>query len=823
MAARPSGFRRLGRSGTLGGLAGSPPVNVSRRTLEALEWPLLVERLRSHARTPWGHSRCADDAEPSLFAADLETARALQAETSEARGVLERAAPPFGGIADVLPALARAERGGDLGAGDLLDVAAAIESIEATQRFLASHVEAAPRLAARGALLGRHIDLAESIAGAIDSEGQVRDSVSPVLAEARAESRRLTSELQRRLDGALRDPALAPHLSDSFVTVRNDRFVIPVRADARGRVRGIVHDVSASGTTLFVEPQAVVDANNRLKEAELRAAREVARVLRELASEVGREAPLVRASLAALAELDLAFARGALSLDQDGVEPSMHDAGVYALPQLRHPLLPPERCVANDLRLGESYRVLVLSGPNAGGKTVAMKAIALAALSARAGLHVCAGAGARVDLADRLLADIGDAQSLRESLSTFSAHLANLAQIVDAADARTLVVLDEIGDGTDPGEGAALAQAVLEALAQAGARVVVTTHYALLKELAQVDARFENASFEFDPVSLAPTYRLRIGAPGASSALSVAARMGLRRDVLERADGLLDREDRQLDRTLAELNASRLQLERERRDAERAREESEAARDELRRRLEQLQTRRDKLFESMRRDLDAAFQRAHGEVATVIRELQRGGPRAPDAARAREQLLAIETQARETERALAPDLPPIETPKHAEIDWPSARPGDAVVVLGTGTGVLASLPDRRGRVAVQMGGARLVVPRERVARSDATPKRVDRSAHVAVEATVAAGEHAGGIERCDLRGLRVEEAITQLAALLDRAALRGCSQLHVVHGLGTGALREAVRAHLAASPYVERFESGHPDTGGAGVTEVTLR
>jgi len=799
-------------------------MDVSRRTLEALEWPLLVERLRALARTPLGRARCEIDAEPSLFAPDLETARRLQSETSEARRLLEREAPPFGGIADVGPALLRAERGGEIGAGDLLDVAAAIESIEATQRFLASHVESAPLLAARGATLGRHIDLAQSIGDALDAEGQVRDSASPVLAEARAESRRLTGELQRRMDSALRDPEVAPHLSDSFVTIRNDRFVLPVRADARGRVRGIVHDVSASGTTLFVEPQAVVDANNRLKEAERSIAREVARVLRDLATDTGREAPMLRASLDALAELDLAFARGALSHELDGMEPAMREAGVYVLPQLRHPLIPPARCVANDLRLGESHHVLVLSGPNAGGKTVAMKAVALAALMARAGLHVAAGAGARADFAERLLADIGDAQSLRESLSTFSAHLANLAHIVAEADAKTLVVLDEIGDGTDPGEGAALAQAVLEALADAGARVVVTTHYALLKELAQGDARFENASFEFDPVSLEPTYRLRIGAIGASSALAVAARMGLRRDVLERADALLDREDRQIERTLAELNASRLLLERERREAERAREESETTRDELRKKLERLQTRRDELFASMRRDLDAAFQRAHGEVAGVIRELQRGGaPKAADAARARERLLAIESQAREAERELAPEEPAAETSAPEEIDWRVARAGDPVVVRGGGSGVLAALPDRRGRVAVQVGGARLLLPRERVARAQGAPKPAARVAHVSVEAKASAGEHAGGIERCDLRGMRVEAAIDELSALLDRAALRGCSRLHVIHGLGTGALREAVRAHLAGSPYVERFESGHPDVGGAGVTEVTLR
>jgi DNA mismatch repair protein MutS2 len=796
-------------------------MQVSRRTLETLEWPLVVERLRAHARTPGGRRRCEPGAAHALFAPDAESARALLAETGEARALLERAAPPFGGLADVATALARAERGGAISAGELLDVAAAIEAIEATERFLARAVELAPRLAARGAALGRHADLGHAIASALDADGQVRDSVSPLLAEARAESRRLAGELQRRLDAALHDPEIAPHLSDSFVTVRNDRFVLPVRADARGRVRGIVHDASASGTTLFVEPQAVVDANNRLKEAELRAAHEVARVLRELSAEVGREAPGLRASVAAIEELDLAFARGALARELEAVEPEMREAGVYRLPQLRHPLLPRERCVPNDLRLGESYDVLVLSGPNAGGKTVAMKSLALAVLSARAGLHVAAAPGARVDFAERLLADIGDAQSLRESLSTFSAHLANLAHVVSVADARTVVVLDEIGDGTDPGEGAALAQAVLEALAGARARVVATTHYALLKELAHVDPRFENGSFEFDPETLAPTYRLRIGTPGASSALAVAARMGLPRAVLDRAGELLDREDRQLERTLAELNASRLALAREQSEAARARAESETTRDELRRKLEQLLARRDRLFESMRRDLDAAFQRAHGEVAAVIRGLQTGAARARDAARARERLLAIEAHAKEVQAGLAPEAAGPQVPAEA-VDWRAARAGDRVLVRGGGPGVLVSLPDRRGRVAVQMGGARIVVPIEHVGRAkgDAAPPRVQ---HVSVSAAAQAGEHAGGIERCDLRGQRVEDAIQRLAALLDRAALRGCTQLHVVHGLGTGALRDAVREHLASSPYVERFRSGHPDAGGEGVTEVELR
>jgi len=803
-------------------------VRVSQRTLEALEWPLVVERLRAHACTPEGGERCSADPASALFAPDPAAASERLAEASEARLLLESDATPFGGLVDLRPALARAERSGTIGAGDLLDVAGAVGAIAATARFLARRADAAPRLAALGAALGAHRELADAIGASIDSEGRVRDSASSLLAEARSEVHHLEAELQRRLGAALRDPAIAPHLSDSFVTLRNDRYVLPVRADARGKVRGIVHDASASGTTLFIEPQAAVDANNRLKEAELAIERETARILRELSAGVQRETPGLRASLAVLAEIDLAFARGALSREWDAVAPQLREAGVLVLPQLRHPLLPRERAVPNDLRLGGEQRVLVLSGPNAGGKTVAMKAVALAALCVHAGLHVAAAPGARVDWFEDVLADIGDAQSLRDNLSTFSAHLANLARIVDAANPHALVVLDEIGDGTDPGEGAALAQAVLEALAAAGACVVATTHYGLLKELAAVDARFENASFEFDPETLAPTYRLRPGVPGVSSATAVAARMGLRRDVLDRANELLDREDRRLERMLAELNTSRVALDQERREAARARAETEAERQDLGRRLEELQQRRDRLYADMRRDLDTSFRSAHEEVSAVIRGLQRGGD-AREAARAREALHAIAARAREAERAAGIE-PNAAGTAHQPIDWRAARAGDRVLVSGGGVGVLLSLPDRRGRAAVQVGASRLVVAAERIGRApEETASERDRVRRVSIEAPAAGGAADGRLDaaagttaRLDLRGLRVEEALARVAAALDRAALEHRARLAIVHGLGSGALRDAVRKHLGTSPYVTSFAAASPDAGGDGVTEVAI-
>jgi len=813
---------------------------VSDKVLARLEWPDLVARLAAHTHTPRGRARCAtphDGAAPApLFADSLEAVLALLRETSEARLLLDQGQTvPIGGLSDLEPTLQRLGKGGVLGARELLDLRSTLSALHATERFLSRRAHEAPQLAAHAASIADLRELEDEIDLCIDVEGEVKDSASPALSDARGEVRRLAAELQRRLAAYLHDPEIVGSLSDSFVTMRNGRFVLPVHSDARTRVRGIVHDASGSGTTLFVEPEAVVELNNRLRQAELAVERETLRILRTLSEQAAREQAALQTGLCALEAIDLAFARGRLSREMSAAEPIVRRDGVFVLPLLRHPLLPAERVVPNDVRLGEGYSVLVLSGPNAGGKTVVLKSLALAALCVRTGLHVPAAPGCRVDLVDALLADIGDEQNLRENLSTFSAHLANLARIVQEATPHSLVVLDEVGVGTDPSEGASLAQAILEALADAGARVVVTTHFTLLKEMATLDPRFANASVEFDPETLAPTYRLRWGVAGVSSAATVAARMGLRPDVLERANALLDRDDQRLDRMLSELASSRVALERERSEAGRLKEESEAARAEYQAKLAKLEARREELFLRMRADLDRAFRGAHAEVAAVIRDLQRAGD-ARGAAHARERLQALEAKAEEAAQAAQTTIKGPEEPA-SPLNWREARPGDVVRVRGGGDAVLVALPDRRGRVAVRVGGARLLVPMGRlaavtqterpVAARDAVgekraPSRVVFKRGESERGPVESSASAEGSRRCDVRGLRVEEALDRLVVSLDRAAVAGEPWLLVVHGLGSGALRDAVRAHLARSPYVVSFARGDPQQGGDGVTVVQL-
>jgi DNA mismatch repair protein MutS2 len=795
------------------------PFSVAQKTLERLEWSQVLARLAEHVRTPRALSRLqpadGEEVATGLFEPTEEGVRDRLAETAEARTILaEGDAPPLAELVDVSGALARARKGGALTARELLDVARAFSTVRETHRFLTRRAEPAPRLADMAALLSDAGDLQEEIDRCLDPSGEVRDAASAALASARRATRELASELTHRLDRILREDDVAAALSDHYFTVRNDRYVLPVRADARGRVRGIVHDASGSGATLYIEPEALVDLNNRHKQAEMDVEREQRRVLRDLSAGVASEASALEADLTTLAHLDLAFARAAFAEELQAAAPEVRDEGVIALHQLRHPAIPADEAVPNDVRLGESFHVLVISGPNAGGKTVAMKAVALAALFVRAGLHVPASAGARVDVFDAILADIGDAQSIGESLSTFSAHMANLASIVDAAGPRSLVVLDEIGVGTDPGEGAAIAQAILETLADSGARVIATTHYGLLKEMADTDPRFENASVEFDPETLAPTYRLRLGFPGSSSATAVAARMGLRHDVLERAHRFLAREDRQLDRLLSELATSRAALEHEQSVAVKLREETEATRDEYRRKLSALQERRDKLYRALREDLDRSFKDARTQIAAVIRDLQRGGS-ARDAAQARERIEAI--QAKTTRAEEEAGVVPLATETLVPIDWQKARAGDPVAIAGGGSGVLQALPDKRGRVVLTVGSARMVLPAEKVGRADRSqPKPRSRPA-LSPER-----EHDEGAGHCDLRGLRVDEALDQLVAALDRATAASHPRLLVVHGLGTGALRNAVRETLRSSVYVARFEPASQDEGGDGATVAVL-
>jgi len=796
----------------------------SDATLARLEWPRLLELAAAQAAS----ARGAEALRAQGFPATHAGVRERLAHTSEARRLVDAGAePPFGGVADLRAPLAELARGRTLAARELAQILATLEAAGRVRASLAGHAELAPGLAALAATLPDLRALARALAAVVTPAGEVRDDASPELRRLHRRVRELEAEIERQMARHLRDPDLQAHLQDSFATFRESRPVLPIRVDARQRVRGILHDVSSSGTTVFIEPEDVVEAGNRLRLAQTELAREVERLLAELCDRVREAAPELDASGATLEALDAAFARGRLSRRAGAREPELAGGGGLALRGLRHPLLlleaglAPEDVVPNDVALQDGARCLVISGPNAGGKTVAAKAVGLAALSLRAGLHVCCDEGSLLPIVDAVFAEIGDEQDLRAGLSTFSARMANLAAVVAEADESSLVIADEIGEGTEPGEGAALAQAILEALVERGALVLATTHFNRLKELAGSDARFANASAEFDPDTLLPTFRIHLGQPGSSGAMWVAQRMGLAGDVVERARELMDREDSRLEALTRGLSELRQELEAERRVALRMREESEVARAAYESRLALLRSAREQALAAMKADLEAAFARARAEIAHVVRALQRGDAApGPAANRAQAELARIRERTAAAERAQSESQPEPSAPR-AEVPDLALVAGARVELAGVRTPALVlEPPDRRGRIAVRVGAARTVVARERVLRVLGGEAARPRAAgHVSVRREVA--DEPSQLE-CDLRGLRVDEALERADAALQRLLGRGGGRVTFIHGHGTGALRDAIRSWLRGVRGVEKFEPGGPREGGNGVTVATL-
>lgn len=788
-------------------------------TLERLEWPRLARCLAAQAATERAANAIIAEDGRTLFAETRAGALAWLAETGEMRGLLDaEEVPPFGGVADLRALLDEAGRGSVLNAKQLATVLSTLEASGRIAAFFAGRAGRAPRLADLAATLPGFAPLVRELRSVITPEGEVRDDASTELRKARRQARTLESEIETRMAKLLRDPALHPHLQDHFVTTREGRPVLPIRADVRGRVKGIVHDVSSSGTTVFIEPNDVVELGNRLRMAQLAVIRELERLLRESTGAVATERAGIEAAGATLVWLDCALARGRLSQRVRGSAPEVETR--IALRQLRHPLLileaglGPDEVIPNDVVLPPEVRGLVISGPNAGGKTVIAKALGLAALSLRAGLHLACEEDSVMPLVDGVHADIGDEQDLRSGLSTFSARMSNLARVLGEVAETSLVILDEVGEGTEPGEGAALAQAMLEGLVERGATVVATTHFNRLKELAGSDPRFANASAEFDAETLMPTYRVQVGAPGSSGATWVAERMGVDAAVVDRARSLLDSEDRKLEALTRSLSELRQELEAERAQAMRVREESESAREAYQARLAGLRVAREQALGAMKSELESAFREAREEIASVIRDLQRGsGGRVAN--RAQQRLEAARDKTERVERAHA------EPASQQQIDWTSVEPGARLQVEGIpGEPVYVEGPDRHGRVVVRGGAARATVAAERVRRVlGELPKPARRAPTIA--AVVERPVHEAGSE-CDLRGLRVDEALDRADAHLQRLLGSGVRKVHFIHGHGTGALRSAIRVWLRDLDCVEQFEAAPRNLGGDGVTVAVL-
>jgi DNA mismatch repair protein MutS2 len=787
-------------------------------TLRALEFGAIVEMLA--AFTAFAPSR--EFAEASLPASDAVFVGLLQEQTDEAVRLLdEQAQATIGGARDLRGSLERARRGGRLTPTELLDVA---ETLHATELFGARLREWRGRhLADVRDMLDDAPELRDRIGRSIDDAGEILDSASTELAAIRRRLRTAQDRVRERLNSMLRSSDLAGVIGEAIVTVRAGRYVIPVRAEAKGRVKGIVHDQSASGATLFIEPLSVVELNNTWTQATLDEQREEERVLDELSRAVEDRAESLGASLDALAHADLWLARARLAAQQDAVRPAASDDALELL-SARHPLLGGS-AVPIDLRLGErfGYRALVVTGPNTGGKTVSLKTLGLLALMHQAGLRVPAADGARLPIFSRVMADIGDEQSIAQSLSTFSSHLRNVVRFVSAAEAHTLVLLDEVGAGTDPAEGSALAMAIIARLLGLGAWVAATTHYAELKSFAAEHDQVTNASVEFDVKTLRPTYRLEIGLPGKSQAFAIADRLGLPQAVLEDARQRLSAEHVSLEETLAAVQRTEAERSDELVRARIEREAAEAERERATGGVARARREAGEILTDARRVADELLARTEREVIEIRREvtrqrnMRRGA--APSAATtAFDELTRRATVAREiVKNSVTPQeaAPPTEEgPQPRAGLWGRSR------TLGT-DGRIAEISGKTGRVTLETPqGARVVVPGADV---EVVPEPISGPQPRDSDADELRRRAAARISpTLDLRGERVEAALEQLDAYLDEALLAGLDSATIVHGTGTGALRRAVRERLAEHPRVRGTRSGRKEEGGDQATVVEL-
>jgi DNA mismatch repair protein MutS2 len=788
-------------------------MRVQPKTLSVLEWAAVVGALADRCDSVVGRERVR----ALRTFADVNAAREEIARVGEVWRLFDEGAdlPPVA-FADVRPALARADREGLLDGASLREIADLLRTAGRVGRHLADEASRAPRLASLAKSLDPLPDLCRQIEATVDERGEVVDDASPELRRARERQRALQARTRARLEEILRAPEYARWLQDNYVTVRDGRYVLPFIASVDRDLRGIVHHKSQSGATAFLETPELVEANNRLTLAALEVEAEVERILRELTRSVCDAVATIARNLETLATLDLLHAKARLGRDLGGSLPEIRESGALRLCAARHPLLVlgGRPVVPNDLVL-DWGRGLVITGPNTGGKTVALKTIGLAALMAAAGLPVPAGPDSEVPLYAGVFADIGDDQSIERNLSTFSAHLTHIREILEAASPGALVLLDELCAGTDPHEGAALAVSLMEAFVERGASLVVTTHYEELKAKAHVDRRFVNASFGYDPVTFAPSYLLTSGVPGRSGAIDVAARLGIPAAVVARAREVLGHRGR-LDEVIAALEKERAALAHAHEEGARRAADLEKERHRLEQARRELEALRREATEQARREFLAELAEARAEVRAAVRALQKA-PSGSAAQAAREILARVEDQAR-AHRAPPPEpsAPP-----------PRVEAGMRVHVRNfRRSGVIVELNERKQQAMVDLGGARVVVP---VASLEAPPgdgARAGPAPAARVRSGAARPEDDQPVRTpettCDLRGMRAEDAVLAAEAFLDRALAEDRDVVFFIHGHGTGALKSAIRRYLRESRYVRRMREGRREEGGDGVTVAWL-
>jgi len=786
--------------------------------LNTLEFPQILTRLAQYTSFSAGRDLALALRPSPLFA---EVQHKLQ-ETREGRHLLDaHGGISLGGVHDVQSLAQNARRGGILQPGNLLDIHSTLRVGRRVRRILAGLKGEAPLLADIAARIEPCEPLAEEIARCISEQGEVVDHASAKLARIRREMRTAHERLQEKLNRIIANPRNALYLQEGLITQRGGRYVIPIKAEFKGRIPGIVHDTSASGATLFIEPLTVIEMGNKWRQLQIEEQKEVERILAELSGLVGEMAEELAWTVQALAELDLILAKARYANALMASEPTLrsfkgrgtaqHPGSTLDLRQARHPLLDPETVVPIDVHLDDEYFVLVITGPNTGGKTVSLKTVGLMAVMAQSGLHLPVAEGSALSVFEAVYADIGDEQSIEQSLSTFSSHLTNIVRILEDADAHSLVLLDELGAGTDPVEGSALARAMLSHLLARRITTLVATHYSELKAFAQTTPGVENASVEFDLETLSPTYRMQVGLPGRSNAFAIASRLGLSPIIVQEAQALVSPEELETESLLTEIQQAH-------REATAARDEALLAQRQAVEHERRLNARLVAIEGERSTILGEARAEARRELEEIRRQIESLSDELADHRRqstlTEEWLAQARARLEEQETAVEPPPPP---PPPEEIRLPGEIIlGDTVWIAGLGTtGEVTSLDG--DTVEVQVGSFGVRVQRNDLERRG---RRKTTQLETAVPATTGLAP-SPGVE-LDLRGQRVEEIRPRLDKYLDDAFLAGMPFVRIIHGKGTGALRQAVQQQLRGHPLVKSHRPGIQGEGGSGVTVAYL-
>ncbi len=784
------------------------------KSLTTLELPAVLAMLAAEAVSEPARER-ARELSPSVHEAEVR--RRLEETTAARSMMVVRGSPSFSGVKDVRASLARADLGGALNTRELLDIARVLQCARLVRGYLADDSVGRTPIDHLFSALHANRFLEEKITTSIVGEDEIADAASPELANIRRQMRAAAARAREALQKIISSPSYAKVLQEPIITQRADRYVVPVKAECKGAINGLVHDISASGATLFIEPMAAVKANNELRELAARERTEIDRILAELSADCAEHREGITEDFELLVRLDLIFAKAKLSYKLNCGQAAIEGQGVV-LRRARHPLLDQAKAVPIDVELGESFDTLVITGPNTGGKTVSIKTIGLLAAMHQCGLHIPAADGSRLPVFSHILADIGDEQSIEQSLSTFSAHMSNIVRILDECDGHSLILFDELGAGTDPTEGAALAIAVIEHARRRGAVIAATTHYAELKVYATNEPGVQNASCEFDVETLQPTYRLLVGIPGKSNAFAISRRLGLGEEIIEDARKRVSTESASFEATIEKLEQTRRLLDKDREEAEKKlREAQENARKAALLRAE-LEVRLDKADTKSRREAERILNEARSTAEEVFRELdemRKMADKDEDASRVNEARAQLRRQLNLSQEALQKEIKPEEENR---VSARPVRPGDMVRIKSMGMKATVISKSNDGVLSLRAGIMNVTAKEDEVLLIEEEAPKLKKTA------VSSPGVHSANISpEIDLRGMESIDAVLACERYLDSAVMAKLKTVTIIHGKGTGALRTAVQQMLKKNKAVKSFRLGRYGEGENGVTVVELK